>query len=224
MPDAVVLLHWPEGWTLLLAEICHPLEIIQLEGYGVRLSIPGLLGAPQAGDLTSLGRVVLEVTSWGEVDLEMAWWNDPEADYELLTPARAGLPCDGCPRWPCDARPVYPRFSPTSLMFAMVPVSTAALPFHVIATGTGGGGGFEFSEETEWMTIEEQYIWIGEYDVTVTVDTAGLEPGDYTGWVTTTRVACSECTPVFLTVTGDDTPVEPESWGRLKQRFASMAR
>jgi hypothetical protein len=217
---AVLHLRWPFEWEYEFAELCTQDGFVDPVGSDLYLTIPTLAGAPGDPELLALGCVVLTAGAWGALELEVLEPMGPDATYEIASPARAGLGCGGCPRIHCAEHPAYPVFTPDSLTFVLEEGASDSRQFLVVAENDEPGSILVFSSSEDWLAVElDGAPGPGAYEVTVTVDAAALAPGSYLGWVRAATDECTDCAPVFLTVTAASTPARPESWGRVKRRF-----
>ncbi len=138
---------------------------------------------------------------------------------------RAGVECGDC-AVPCgSAAYCWPTITPEQAEIQLPPESSAQVIFRVEAvSGAGPSMPCEVSFEAAepWMAVEAAQIDWMTWELTVTVNTAGLASGAYRGWIRSTTW-CTACAAIDLTVT-EMAAVEEErpqstSWGRIKDGF-----
>jgi hypothetical protein len=231
-------LAWPTTWQYLDGQICHG-------GYGGIDVAPGSASlwiewpwpdCPMIQDEVLLAaRLLFDVDSYGELSVRtpatITWGCPPEGDpvpVDVWSSATAGVICaycyDKCP----GTSFCQPILAADELQFELPPGGTDQ---RMIEAGVYPPYEFQidFDDTESWMTLSVEHPgpWPDYWQVTVTVDATGLEPGRYEGWVTAT-CDCRDCTHVTLDVlAGQGIPDEPDvapldsvrSWGGIKSLF-----
>jgi hypothetical protein len=229
---------WPATWGFVEASLCNGGQgSIDVQGNRAVVGASWLPDCPQVADAFLVARFVLDVTENGEFEMG----NGPQylivgcppyernEDLELWAPAEAGVECEYCYQ-DCDFDHVCrPGLSPRTLDITL----PQGCSDRYTLTGYSGADPPEymcppsFSVTEGWMESAVEPLGEFEYRLTLTVHTQGLEPGDYSGWVTMEQ-DCRACTRVNLTVTDSqgieepDEPVPPvdaKTWGQIKTLY-----
>ncbi len=230
--SAQLTLVWPEEWTFIDGGPCNgAVGDLEVDGHQAVLTTtwPDCLTFE---DIFLAGRVVLNVTSFGELELPYGAStitygcppNQFDWDIDALGGAQAGVVCSYCYQDCSFEMPCEPVLSPDDIALELVRGETAitqiAAQLHGWTPCTA-----DFVSSEPWMQLRTEEVGAGEYAVTLTVDSAGLEPGDYAGWVRGIS-ECVGCAHVSLTVlqsqgiedeeTDGAPPEDVSTWGALK--------
>jgi hypothetical protein len=222
--NLVFRIGWSSAWQFDSAQVCGSgVKGFEHDGDTAIFWIESLEGAPIVGDLAGLARLVLTVPCQGSLRCISY---DGFEEYPEWPGARAGVACGSCPYPDCSYRfPMVPAPDPLQLELTANENGYAFGQFHVYAWGWDlepPVGGFAFSETVAWLRAETTSLgdpFRPEYDVIVTAEAGGLEPGVHEGWIEVQAPWCSECEKIVFTVPAAPPAAQGESWGRLKARF-----
>ncbi len=233
------VVQWSPGWALLDWEFCHDgtgsVDVVGNEAT-VDIVWPS---CPQAeGEVFLAARFVVEVTGYGKFGT--LDWNESTvfvgcppltySSFPFLAAAEAGVECSYCFVSCTFEGPCQPVPDPAMLDLSVIQGQASVSEIHIpVFGGLTWPCAVSFVPTEDWMTFSYEEIGWNDYMVTLTVETAGLEPGFYEGWFRA-EDACVGCTKVNLevlppvnAVPGDDPttgpPVVRSTWGTMKTLY-----
>jgi hypothetical protein len=238
--DAVqVTAQWPASWGFVDADFCNGADgTLDVQGNQLAVNATWLPDCPvlETG-VYHFARIVLDVTGHGELSYSYTqphsvMWGCPPGEHAetlgALVGAEAGVECDYCFEQ-CDFdMQCIPRLTPTTLAVEVPRGLTDHYTIDAVVPSYEAPCQAEFHPSANWMTVATRQIDSENYRLTLTVNTEGLELGEYSGWVIG-QADCRGCCRVNLTVTdsqgipdgpADGTPpAAPVSWGAVKNLY-----
>ncbi len=227
-----VYVHWPQDWVFLEGEVCHAdtgtldagtdLAHVHAEWdsyYPAGLLPFARLRLDVSGEGTLAGEGIASMNYGGEWETTMLWPGGAMAGIECgYTYTRCGE------YYPA---PCLPTLEPESLTFVL-PRGQSGQQVISAYSHISAECATEFERLGDWMDLEVTDLGSHHYEVLVTVDTTGMEVGEYQGWVRgiALAAACTEVTlivePAAQEIPDDWGPSEEpasSSWGELKSRY-----
>jgi hypothetical protein len=164
-------------------------------------------------------------------------WGYPEGWYETPLPgkAEAGVDCAyscllDCNPWSTTCEP---QLTPEELHFELAPGQVGLQTMHLVTTG-GQASSVAFDATEPWVAFNVTVTGNHDADVRLSVNTAGLAPGEYSARA---RATCDgrDCSEITLTVLDipqsvpdDESPAPsgatPTTWGGVKNLFRGPPR
>lgn len=186
---------------------------------------------PATSDLQLLLRLWLWVPGPGEMWSPSGYpevFLCPPWDYELwgveVAAAAAGVVC-GYPQDPCNGGiHCWPQADFPLIELAAIPGDIAQATLHFTFRSHWWSGCSTTCQGTaDWMHVSGQMVFeFQRYTVFLQVNTAGLAPGDYSGWVQVDSGGGRGCTEVLLhvlTPTGVSPVDDAVSWSLIKSLY-----
>lgn len=227
---------WPASWGFVEASLCNGAEgSIDVQGNLATVSASWPDCPTMGADAFLVARIVLDVTEHGEfayrydLDYGITWGchEYPPTWLGALEGAEAGIECGYC-YTDCGFQMLcHPQLSPATLDVEIPRGLSDQYTIDAIVYSWEEPCTPSFSGTESWMSLAVEQIDWERYTVTLTVDTQGLGPGEYSGWVIG-EDDCRDCTRVNLTVTHnqgieepeDDRPPDPSTtWGQIKTLY-----
>jgi hypothetical protein len=229
---------WPTSWGFVEGSLCNGAEgSINVQGNLAAVSASWLPECPTMGtDAFLVARIVLDVTGHGEFTYRydlgcgVTWGCNEYPPFPLgaLVGAEAGIECDYCYTDCGFQMTCHPQLSPATLdvdvpqgLSDQYTIQATVYSYEYPCTPS-------FSGTESWMSLAVEQIDWDIYSLTLTVDTQGMELGEYSGWVIG-QDDCRGCTRVNLTVTssqgiaepGDEAapPGDATTWGQIKTLY-----
>ncbi|MBP6875426.1 MAG: hypothetical protein KBD56_05105 [Candidatus Eisenbacteria bacterium] len=174
------------------------------------------------GDVTLLARFVLNVVQFGTLGVPHGTisYGCPDAGDPVVIDGSyggsAGVSCAHCVH-ECRGIDEWCYMSPWDLYFEVPPGGISApQPINVPDDSPWYPPAFECTEP--WILQDIEYVqdhWV----IWVSVNTMGMDPGEYEGFVTCAYDQCVKCATIHLTVQDSQTETESTTWGRTKTSF-----
>lgn len=234
-----VEVEWPEAWDLIDYVACGgAMGEITVSGSSALLDLQWPDCPIADGDVFLAARFVLNVTENGDfrgTSFEPSAMVGCPPDEMPVGPmpvsAEAGVECSYC--WTaCDFDYVCrPTPSEELVQLELHQGEVDDVEISVFVMGDPDWPCWLECVGTEsWMAVEDEVIDYYWHKLTLTVDTAGLEPGFYDGWVEI-ESTCMGCTKVILevlpevnSVPGEDPATVETTWGKLKDAHLETRR
>lgn len=229
---------WPATWQYLGGEICHGgLGGINVSPGSAAIAVDWwpYFDCPMLADEVLLAaRLVFNVGGYGELAVTrpatITWGCPPEGDpvpVDWWSSATAGVVCAYCyDKCPGQYGYCVPGLNSDELRFEL-PEGGADQQMIEAGVYPPSGGSPHFAATEPWMSLSVEHPGPDYWQVTVTVDATGLDPGRHEGWVMAS-CGCRDCTHVTLDVLssqgvpeGPDVapPDSARSWGRVKSLY-----
>ena len=230
---------WPTSWGFVGASLCNGAHgSIDVQGNRAVVDASWLPDCPTLDTGVSLvARIVLDVTGYGEFNYNyteprrVTWGCPPSEhteDLATLVEARAGVECDYCYA-DCGFQMLcHPQLTPATLDVEVPRGLSDQYTIQAIVYSWEDPCTPSFTGTESWMSLGVEQIDWATYLLTLTVDTQGMEMGEYSGWVIG-EDDCRGCTRVNLTVTssqGIEEPADPgpepgvpKTWGGVKTLY-----
>jgi len=235
-------LRWGSGWVPLELESCTDAEY-SYELFGNELILhfewPDCPVFPPFQPICKLAVAVqeggcLEVSGNPSVD----WGCVPNIwrEYPMVGKAQAAVDCDYACFFDCDGgEPCEPHLAPAELEIQLPQGGNTQEVLQSVIAPYHNGCDLEVDATEPWIALEVIQTSPTRHEIHVSVDAAGMAPGEYDAWIRATSQA-RDCCPVHLTVTpGAQSLPEDEAlpadettrttWGRVKDLYrAGTAR
>jgi hypothetical protein len=228
-------LSWPDTWLLDRWECCNHAEgTLAEQGCGALLSLSWSPPRRMVDEVFLVARVAFYAWAAGplafpmEVPIAVRGDQGSFQMYAWGVEGRAGALCGDC-TFPClGSGSLYctPGITPEVAEVFLAPGGTRLISFAVDAVSAAGPQypcDLTAEGSEPWMEVTVIPLSWPEYRLDVHLSAAGMNQGEYHGWVRAMS-RCTACAAVVLTVgsTADiqtDEPARLSSWGRLKYTF-----
>jgi hypothetical protein len=239
--DAVQLTaEWPAEWGFVEGSLCNGAHgTMNVQGHRAVINASWAPDCPtMETEVLLFGKILLNVTDRGEFGYSysgphtLTWGCPPNEWTEELAAfvgAEAGIECSHC-YTDCGFDMVcLPEMTPHTLAVELPQGQIGEYGIDVTVWMWEQPCPINFIPTESWMALGVEQLDWEHYRVSLTVDTSGMEPGEYSGWVRG-ESDCVDCCRVVLTVLDsqgiEEEPVEKEdlpgtvgSWGRVKNLY-----
>jgi hypothetical protein len=224
--------EWPSEWSFLDYEICHDGQgTVDILNDGAILDIAWPTCPMLTDEIFLAVRFTLLVDRHGELrsrqgyESKVVFGCPPVDSLDMyVSSGEAGVECAYCDQ-PCDLSwACMPDPDPTSLALEVIEGGSTTSAIHVPIVGGDliTPCAIDFVVTESWMQVTATELGWQDWSVTLEVQTAGLAPGSYDGWVRM-ESECVGCTYVTLEVlpegTAADDGLVTTTWGRLKTLY-----
>lgn len=232
--DLALNLQWPVEWTLVDWAVCQEGEGI-LEAQDNQADFA--LTWPQCPEFPTevflAARLVFNVTGFGTLQVRdgtpgiyIGCPPDGFWDWPMCSGGQAGVECSYCYA-SCDLSLVCrPNLTPGVLDLEAEQGTLIEEHLDVEFNGEFCTGSYSATEP--WIYLDVSFLGPGQDELTVTIDTNTLAPGEYYAWIRG-ESHCVGCTRVLLNVLPamQSVPEDPclppsrdaETWGRVKALY-----